>query len=135
MINRIKSILCNYLGKKKSTTNSSLPECNFILLTMNPKDKEPYIKLNISDISHDACMQYAETLCNLNVGKYHQSFIDLLLEISNQDIHINKFIQSLIIQWGYNIKSNNLSISENDSTNIDDNKPIVSPMDFNKHAK
>lgn len=138
IINKIKQLISGFLrSNKKSSSNleSNLPESNFILIRLDPVNKEPYIKLNISDISDNACKQYAEALYNLNVGRYYQSFIDLLLEISQHDAHINKFVQSLIIEWGYLIKANTFSNNEIDTKDIQDYEPIISPMDFNKHAK
>jgi len=122
----------NKRNKSLSTDTKSLLETNYILITFDPKDNEPYIKLNLSDLSDHARDQYALTLFNLNTGRYHQSFLDLLLDMSHQDLTINRFIQTLIIRWSNLVKN---SPQDLQTSTIDSNQPIVSPMDFNKHAK
>lgn len=136
----IKKILSKIFAfQKKSKCNIlNEPEGNYILITFPKNCKEPYIRLNVTDLSQEECTRYSQALFNLNSGRYHQSFLDLLKEMSHQDVTINKFIQALILHWSYLIKANSdISSAIPESKNLIDNDydPIISPMEFNKHAK
>lgn len=120
---------------KSEVNNLTIPlNSNYILITSDADlNYEPHIKLHVVDLSDEACEKFTESLYHLNAGQYHQSFINLMLDMSHQDKDINKFIQSSIIYWSYLIKKNGLTTSSTE--NIDTNKPLVSPLDFNKNAK
>jgi hypothetical protein len=119
-------------------------ERNYILITFDKTNKyEPYIKLNITDLSQEACDAYAETLYDLHSGRYYQSFINLLLNMSKQDNKIYKFVESAIVYWGYLIKKTSVDLDSHPNVfshsavgrgEQNNNKPLVAPTDFNKHA-
>lgn len=131
----IKQFISNLLNKTRRVTraNEALPnDQNYILITLDSNEKyEPYIKLHFIDLSDNAREKFTEALYHLNNGEYHQSFINLMLEMSHQDEEIRKFVQSSIIYWGYLIKQ----LGINNTTTSEINKPLISPTDFNKNAK
>jgi len=138
MINTIKKLIFSFQSQKTKQRHNdtcNMPEGNYILITFPKDHKEPYIRLNITDLSDEECNKYSEALFNLNSGRYHFSFLELLKEMSLQDNTINKFIQSAIMHWGYLIKANSQQIPQQEVDNNQSDSPIVSPMEFNKHAK
>ena len=132
-IKNIFSFKSKTKSKTKSIDTSIIQDTNYILITSNPENQyEPYIKLHVVDLSDEACEKFTEALFHLNRGEYHQSFINLMLEMSHQDKDINKFMQQSIIYWSYLFKKGGGDIINNEQ-NL--NKPLISPTEFNKNGK
>jgi hypothetical protein len=141
-----KDLFLNWFNKKYNNQNLKIKadvrnidnNTNYILISSDKKDNyEPYIKIHLVDLSKDGCEKFSEILFHLNRGEYHQSFIDLLLQMGDQDHEIKQFVQSLIIYWGILIKQATL---ENNSSQepLDkklNTKPLISPTDFNKNVR
>lgn len=106
---------------------------NSVVLSSNTEiDNEPNVKIRIEDTSTDACRKFAEMLYELNTGSYHETIIRLMVQMSDQDDEIKKFMETAILYWGFLLNNKKLNMNNNEEY-ID--KPLIMPTDFNKNAK
>jgi hypothetical protein len=122
----------NNSNKESDIEKNIANKNNCIIIYIDNKTQEPIIKTHIYDLSDKACRSYAEMLFNLNAGLYQQSIFDLLSGLGKQDEDVGAFITNVILNWMYISKDAELSYQEKEWNN---NKPLVSPINFGKHAK
>lgn len=131
---KILNTIKQFLKKEEIATEHTQDQFNYITFLVDKETKEPYIKINIQDLSNEDAKVYGEMLFDINSGLYQSSILDILVDFAKQDDKINKFIMDTIMSWHSlcSIKQ------EPDDTNIQKpwlKKPQISPIEFNKNAK
>ena len=132
-------MLFNFFKKNKKTMVPELEsasENNSIIFLLDSKtNNQPYVKMNIIDTSDEQCSRYAEMLFNINAGMYHQSILDLMVNMGQTDATIKKFIHNVLLIWAKKMKDSDTYTTANSQfPKWNNNKPQVLPTDFNKYV-
>jgi hypothetical protein len=118
-----------YSTKKsdKKKLNDDIEEKNYILFSLNKNDKTPIIKINVCNISDEDCKNYALLIHNIVFGLYEESIWSLVRDVSNQDEDIDAFTKNLAMNYLFLLK-------QMEKNNPSDDKPLISPRQFNQHV-
>lgn len=128
ILNNIRNIF-----KKPVIEQNKDIKCNYITFLVDNETKEPYIKINIQNLTESDAKLFGEMLFDIHAGLYQSSILDILVDFSKQDDFINKFVMNTILNW-------HSLFSKNDTTPETEEKPWlkkpqISPIEFNKNAK
>lgn len=127
-MNILSKIFSTNTEKNENENDNPTSEGNCIIFSLDQKSNdEPFIKIKIQNISTNDSIKFAQLLYDITGGLYNDSIINLMLKMTEQDLHIRQFINSTILNWGLLSKDYNRSNT--------DNQPVIMPTDFNKNAK
>jgi hypothetical protein len=117
----------NTLETKEINNNIDIGKKNYILFSLDKDSKTPNIKINIYNMSDEDCENYALLLYNILFGLYEESIWSLVRDAGRQDENIGAFTKNLAINYLFLLK-------ETEKNNASDNKPLISPRQFNQHV-
>lgn len=122
------------LDNKANKKNDTKSEGNCIIFSLDSlSNNDPFIKIKIENTSTEDSIKFAELLRDVTDGLYNDSITNLMLKMTDQDLHIKKFIHSTVLHWIFLLKNQNCN--DTDLLNKIQDQPMIMPTDFNKNAK
>lgn len=119
----IKKLLNRFFKSENVPTS---PEHNTIMIWIGD-DGLPYLKIYIVDTKEKSAKNFANMILDTNCGQYFDEMLELLVDISKQDLHINSYIKKVLLHCrNYSQTNNSMHI---------DTEPYVKPTFYNKYGK
>ena len=119
----------NFISKffKSKSSLADKPSCNSVTFKID-QDQKIHLHIDIEYLSSVDASKFGFMLFLLNEGYYIQTFIDLMTDLSKQDLTKAQFVQQVIGSW-----SKQMTESDEYENKLD-NEPIVKPTLFNSHT-
>lgn len=128
MLQKLKSLFLSETKKEENqeAQQSQQSRSNYLIFELD-ENNQSHVSLAISNDDPESAKQLGIMLFLLNEGYYVQLILDVLLKISKQDVDNNIFVQNVISNWSSRIKD--------DSSDDNDNEPIIKPTYFNSKGE
>jgi hypothetical protein len=120
----------NFISKlfKPKHHSSDKVSCNSITFKID-QDQKIHLHIDIENLSSADANKFGLMLFLLNEGYYVQTFMDLMTDLSKQDLTKAQFVQQVIGNWSKQITESN------EYEDKLDNEPIIKPTLFNNTNK
>ena len=122
MINYIKNIFSR--TKQNNTLNEEdISYENKIVFWIDANGQE-YIKIYIKNTEPNLANKFAKMLYDINMGIFTGDIVNILQNMSKQDVDIASYVLSVVTQWKLLYSNNSL---------VQNNEPYIRPTSFNKY--
>lgn len=129
MIKFFTNKLLNLFNKKKLSNTKTITENKYELPNSNSivfwvgDDGLPYLKIYVVDTDAKSATNFAELLYSLNSGQYINYTLNVLIDISRQDLTAHEYIKKVLDHW-HQFYPQHFNIDNED-------EPHIKPTAFN----